>query len=102
MVAATWANILVLLKIALIENRLATRALDPHTFRNAAAVRWVCVLNFWGKKFFEPTHRWFLCNVLGIQRYTDAMEKFSHAGNFITLRCSLKQLDEPRPNHNSI
>ena len=47
-VAAAWADVLVLLQVGLVENRLTTWALDPQTFRHAAAVRRIGLLNFRG------------------------------------------------------
>jgi hypothetical protein len=55
-VAASGADVVVGLEVALVEHGLTAGALDPHTFGHAAALRWFGVLNFGGKQFFEPTH----------------------------------------------
>ena len=55
-VAASGADVVVGLQVALVEHGFAAGAFHPQTFRHAAAVCGVGVLNFWGQQFFEPTH----------------------------------------------
>jgi dihydrolipoamide dehydrogenase len=55
-VRAVWADVLVLLKIRFVQNRLAGGTLDPQALGHAAALGGVGRLNLGGEQFFEPAH----------------------------------------------
>jgi hypothetical protein len=56
MVAASGANVLVLLQISFVKHGFALGALDPQALWHAAAVGRIGVQNFGWEQFFEPAH----------------------------------------------